>query len=490
MLRARGYRDWSLHGAHTKPLKNLVIPQVPTSPQSAELAKTVGDKKLEDSLKSPKPTWLPVYLRQMLARRADLHAVLANSSWLLFDKLIRLLLGLLVGVWVTRYLGPSQFGELAYILAYLAFFQAIATLGADAIIVRDIARDREMAPQILGTAFILRLAAGLLCWLTAVGAMTLMSGAGDISVVLTALAGGTLVFQSADVVDLWFQSQSQSRRTVVAKLIGCLISNGLRVALILASAPLLAFVAVIAVEALVSALALAAVYRFFPVSGRWQTVRDLGFRLLRESWPFMLSGISIMVYMRIDQIMLKQMLGEGALGIYAAGLRLSEVWHFIPIVLATSFAPFISRKKAEGPADYHKAMVEVFRIFGGLAIAISICTALASKMLVEIFYGDAFALASSVLAIQVFSNLFIFQGVAQGIWLANESAGRIALIKTLIGSVVAVVGNIILIPKMGLIGCAIVSVLAQGTSAVFSNIIFAPKIMLMQFGIDPTNSQK
>ena len=86
------------------------------------------------------PGWvrfLPASLRQRLAGRVNLHAVIHNSGWLMFDKLVRMLLGLVVGAWVARYLGPESFGELAYVLAYVAFFQAIANLGIDGIIVRE-----------------------------------------------------------------------------------------------------------------------------------------------------------------------------------------------------------------------------------------------------------------------------------------------------------------------------------------------------------------
>lgn len=186
------------------------------------------------------PYWLrflPASLRHRLAGRVNLHVIIHNSGWLLFDKLVRILLGLLVGAWVARYLGPANFGELAYVLAYIAFFQAIANLGADGIIVRDIARDKNAAPQVLGTAFTLRLGVGLACWLAAIGGMAWSNGFDDPSVSLTALAGGTLIFQAADTIDLWFQSQSQSRRTVVAKLIAYLVSNGVKVGLILMQAP-------------------------------------------------------------------------------------------------------------------------------------------------------------------------------------------------------------------------------------------------------------
>jgi PST family polysaccharide transporter len=56
----------------------------------------------------------------------------------MLDRMMRLALGLLIGAWVARYLGPAQYGELVYVLAYIAIFQAIANLGLDDIVVRKI----------------------------------------------------------------------------------------------------------------------------------------------------------------------------------------------------------------------------------------------------------------------------------------------------------------------------------------------------------------
>src|ERR1700744_44346 len=92
-------------------------------------------------------------LRARLAAQGPLRAIVANTGWLVFDRVIRVLIGLTVGAWIARYLGPAGSGELSYVVAFIALFQAAANLGADAIVVRDIARAPERAADILGTAF-------------------------------------------------------------------------------------------------------------------------------------------------------------------------------------------------------------------------------------------------------------------------------------------------------------------------------------------------
>jgi O-antigen/teichoic acid export membrane protein len=429
------------------------------------------------------PSWLsllPKSLQQHLRDRNNLLAVLQNSGWLLLDKMLRLALALLVGAWVARYLGPAQYGELAYVLAYIAFFQAVATLGLDGIVVRDISQDKDQANTVLGTAFALRLGVGVLCWIAAIGSMAWLNGLHDRSVVLTALAGGSLVFQAADTVDLWFQSQSQSRRTVLAKLTAYLISSGVKVALILNGAPLVAFAAVMVLDGLTAAIGLAVAYKRLPCNKGWSLVATTARHLLTECWPFILSGISIMVYMRIDQIMIKEILGLEQLGIYAAVLPLATLWQFIPMLLNTSLAPLIARKKAEGEAAYWQALQKIFKAYALLGWLVCIPTVALANLVVSVLYGSQYQQGALVLSIYVFTNLFINMGVAQGLWLLNDRRAIISLANTIVGAVVAVTGNWLFIPHFGISGVAMVAVLAQIVSAVLMNLIFSKRLFLMQ----------
>jgi O-antigen/teichoic acid export membrane protein len=429
------------------------------------------------------PYWvkfLPEFLREKCKGKTNLHAIIHNSGWLMLDKVVRVLLTLLVGAWVARYLGPESFGELAYVLAYIAFFQAIANLGADGIVVRNIAQNKNSAPQVLGTTFILRLAVGLVCWLVALGCMAWTNGIYDRSVALVALAGGALIFQAADTIDLWFQSQSQSRRTVLAKLVSYLISNGIRVWLILVQAPLIAFAAVLALEALLAAVGLMVAYRSFKTTGRWLALANTAKALVKESWPYMISGVSIMIYMRIDQIMLKNMLGERELGIYAAMLPLSQVWHIIPMTIVASVAPYVAKIKSKSEDDYLRTLGHIFKLLSAIAIIGSITTAILAETAIRVLYGGHFIDSSRALSIHVFSNIFISLGVAQGLWQINENRPRISLYKTIIGAAVSILGNLLLIPKFEIVGAAAVAVMAQFISAFASNIFFAPHIFKMQ----------
>ncbi|MEK7737032.1 MAG: oligosaccharide flippase family protein, partial [Pseudomonadota bacterium] len=205
--------------------------------------------------------YLPGFLLEKLKGRYRLQTILGNSGWLFADKALRMGGGLLVMIWIARYLGPASFGQLSYAIAFVALFGAIATLGLDGIVVRELVRDPEKADEILGSAFFLRLIGSCLAVLAMVIAVRLVRADDAEAQTLVAIVAIGTFFLAVDVVDLWFQSRVQSRYTVMARNAAFLAMLLVRVMLILTQAGVAAFAwAAIAALAL-AALALALSYR-------------------------------------------------------------------------------------------------------------------------------------------------------------------------------------------------------------------------------------
>lgn len=434
-------------------------------------------------------TLLPESIRARLSGRANLHAAVHNGGWLLFDKFVRIFVGVLVGAWVARYLGPDAYGEVAYVLAYLAFFQVAVSLGLDGIVVRELAKDSCSRGQVLGTVFFMRLGVGGLSWVSAVAGLIALNGWLDPSILLVLIAGSALIFQPADTIDLWFQSQSQSRRTVAAKLSAFFVSNGIRIVLILYHAPLAWFVLVVAIDAMVAAFGLALIYRRSQSGPPWLWNTYLAKRLLAETWPYAVSSLAVLVYMRFAQILIRDMLGSKDLGLYAAILPLSTVWNMLPTVVCTSVAPMIARKKAESEGAYYKALLLIFRVFLFFSLSLSVAVAVLAPFIVRTLFGSAYQGASCILAIHVFTNVPVFLGVAQSLWFTNENRAGIMLRNTLLGGCVALVANYYFLPMLGVEGAAISAVLSFFTSGVLLNAFGAREVFFMQIGINTRKSK-
>ncbi len=66
------------------------------------------------------------------------------------EKVIRLLIALSVGVWVTRYLGPTEFGILSYAQRFVGIFAALSSLGLNAFMIRELLTSQSDHNVIIG----------------------------------------------------------------------------------------------------------------------------------------------------------------------------------------------------------------------------------------------------------------------------------------------------------------------------------------------------
>jgi O-antigen/teichoic acid export membrane protein len=297
---------------------------------------------------------------------------------------------------------------------------------------------------------------------------------------LVVIVGVGLVTQAVDVVDLWFQAKLLGRLTATARVVALLGGATAKVACVISAAPLPYFALATAFETLLYASALSVAYQAAPIGHAWRWSFTRARALVADAWPFIVSGVAIMVYMRINQVMLQALDGAAGVGLYAAVLPFSDTWNVIPTAICTSAASTFARLRITDRAAYERRLQQLFRFMFVLSAGIALVTTLLSRMLVEVLLGPAYVVAAPVLAIQVWSAVFVFIGVAQSIWIVNENRGRILMLQTALGAITAVCCNLVLIPKFGVAGAAVTTLISYGVSAYLSNLVVAPRLFWMQ----------
>jgi len=418
----------------------------------------------------------------MLSRLKDLTAnaknhqgfrrYFANTSWMFAEQILRMVAGLLVGIWVARYLGPEQFGIFSYAVAFSALFSAIAKLGLDSIVVRDLVRVPALRDIYLGTAFWLKLGGAIVMLAIIALATLLTSNDATTNLYIFIIASGT-IFQAFEVVDFYFQSKVLSKFVSICKLTQLLISSLVKLYLIFIQANLFWFVLVSLMDQFTLAGSLFFAYRYQKVGSFYRNFdRAIARKLLHDSWPLIFSGLVIMIYMRIDQIMIKEMLGAKEVGLYSAAVRLSEVCYFIPMIITNSLFPSIVSAKKLGEELYYSRLKRLYTLMFWVAISIALPMTFLSDWLVTLLYGEAYRAAGRVLMINIWAGVFVFLGVASSKWFISEGLQKYFTINTSLGAVTNVFLNFLLIPKYGIYGAAIATVLSYAISAYFMNFVF------------------
>jgi polysaccharide transporter, PST family len=397
----------------------------------------------------------------ILKSGSTLSLSIFNTGWLFVDRIMRMAVELFVSIWVARYLGSQQFGLFNYAIAFVALFNAISTLGLDSIVVRSLVLNPEDKEKILGTTFFLKLLGGVFVFLLSCIAIFVLRHDNNLTILLVIILSSTFIFQSLNTVDFWFQSQLESKYTIFAKSSAFIIANILKVNLIVFQAPLIAFGWVAFTEILLASVGLFFAYQ---VRGYSLWTWRLNFKeakvLLRESWPLILSSLSVIVYFKIDQIMLGEMIGDEAVGIYSAATRISEVWYFIPMAIVASVAPSIYSAKESSEALYYQRIEKLIRLLVLISIIIALPISFMSGAIVSMTYGNVYAEAGNILSIHIWASLLVFMGVATSCWFIAEGLSHLSLVRTFIGASTNVLLNLFLIPKYSGVGAAVATLIS------------------------------
>lgn len=405
----------------------------------------------------------------------EFRKIVANTFWLMADNLLRMGIGLIVGVWIARYLGPGQFGSLNYAMSIAGMFSVIAKAGLDEIIIRDLVRETSAKDEILGTAFALKLATGSLAFLLSICTILAIPSKDPQTPWLVSIIALGMIFQSVDTIDFWFQSQVRSKNTVYAKNIAYLAISAIKIILITQKAPLIAFAIATIAEIALSSINLAIVYRLAGYSVKvWKANWGLAKKFLQQSWPNILTGISITIYMRIDQIMLGNMVDTEAVGNYAVGVRLAEIWYFIPSAIVSSIAPKIFQSKQESQSIYYDRIQQALNSIVIIMYAVSIGITCFSKPMITMLYGASYTWASTVLSIYVWSGVFVSLGFVRNTWVTAEGLFRFGSFTTFIGAGINVLLNLFLIPRYGSAGAAMATVVSYGCSDYLILLLYPP----------------
>ena len=402
-----------------------------------------------------------------LKNHSGFRKYFANTSWLMTERILRMIVALFVGVYVARHLGPERFGLLSYANSFVGIFIALATLGLDEVVVRELVKTPELREKLLGTSFCLKLVGTLLMWAAILVVIPLTKNDFQTNILIIIISFGAF-FQAFNVIDFSFQAEVKSKFVVHAQFSQLIVSSIVKIILIFNEAPLIWFASVFCLDALVLAMGLVFAYLY---NGDklfcWKWSYETSKHLLHDSWPLILSGVVVSVYMKIDQVMIKEMLGAKEVGLYAAAVKLSEAWYFLPMAIASSLFPAIINARAYQKEVYYQRLHNLYDLMVWIAVTIAIPTTLLSNLIIELLYGVAYLGSSSVLIIHIWSGVFVFLGVASSKYLLAENYIKKTFYRTALGALLNIILNYYLIKIMNINGAAISTLVSHFFAAYF-----------------------
>jgi polysaccharide transporter, PST family len=391
----------------------------------------------------------------------NIRKIIANMSWLIAGRILRIIIGFFVLAWIARYLGTDGFGTLNYAIALIAIFGNIAELGLTHFVVRDAVQEPSSRYEILGTAFFLRLISGITSFLLIIGMIFWLRPDDPLSRTIVIIMSSSLLFQNFSVIDAWFRSQVQSKYTVLASNIAFIIMTLVKVILLQSKAPLIAFAVAVLAEDIFSTINSIIAYQ---KSGqkilKWRGNVERAKKLMKVSWPLIFSNLSVMIYLYVDQIMLGQLATARAVGIYAVAVKLSENWAFLVLTMTRSVTPHIIEAKKISEELYYQRLQKICDLSAVIFYIVAISLTFFATPLIVLFFGENYAPSGLVLSIHIWSSIWMFFGNIKEVWIATEELTKFALTASFLGAVMNILLNFWLIPIYQEIGAAIATVIS------------------------------
>lgn len=415
---------------------------------------------------------------------------MANTGWLFADNFLKQVVNLLVGVFLARYLNPEGLGSLSIASVYMQLLNPIALLGINSIAIKEFVNNNEQSNKVIGTSFYLKLMSSLSAFIILVICAYVFEP-NQLMRSYIIIVGLSYLLYPFQVIDFYFQANLKSKYTVLAQQISTVIAAALKIWGMINGYPIIFFVWLVLIELIVSTALLLIIFKTKINLFNWTFDKTLAIRMLKESFPIIFTGFFIVIYMRVDQLMIQKMLDTESVGNFAAAIKLSEAFYVVPGIIAGSLFPAIINGLKISREEYLNRMQRLYAVFALVCILVSAVVILLGDFIVSVLYGEAYTQTSAVLKVHFCNSLFVFFGVAYSQAFIVEGLQKFTTINTVIGAILNIFLNLYFIPKIGIVGSAIATLIAQFYSGFLCLLLFPKtrvhfKLMLNSFNLIKT----
>lgn len=408
--------------------------------------------------------------------------IITNVFWAVTGKVVTMLSTLVVGIFVARYLGPEQYGLMNYVVSIVTLFTVFATFGTTEIIIRELAKKELPKEIILGSAFAIRIGLAVVCFF-AIGIYLFFAKETTETAAMILIYASSIFFACFDVIRFYFTSIVENEYVVKSEVFRALVGALVKVILLFFHAPLVAFVAALAFDFLLLATGYVFAYKEKVGSIRnWGVDKAFIKVLLSTSFPLLISSAAMIVYQRIDQVMIAKMLDNESVGYFSTAASFIGVVTFIPAIMVQTTSPLLVGFWKNDKERYKKESQRIMNLTTWVTMLICIILSLLSDPIIRYTYGSAYLAAVPVLRILVFKAVGVALITMGGQLIVIENIHKWAFVRNILSCVVCVICNYYFIPLWGVIGSAWATIITVVFTGCFANVFIPPyhKIMKIQ----------
>ena len=371
--------------------------------------------------------------------------IVRNLIWAMTGKIVTLLGSFLVGIIVARYLGPEQYGIMSYVISYIAIFQVVANFGLEGIEIREEAKEGADRDVLVGTAFTLKCLLAIIT-IGITGVTVMITEQESYVRWLIMLYSISMVLNSFSAIRNYFTALIWNEYVVKTEIMRTFIGAGVKIALLLCKASLVWFI----VALLIASGYVMAYQKKIASIRKWRIDKETARYYIYQSFPLFLSAVMTIVYMKVDQLMIGNMLNKTSTGIYAVACTFVEICIFIPTILSQTITPVLVNNYQHDKEVYREKAQIFMNITTWICILIAVLISLCSPLIIRYSYGLQYMEAVPVLQLLIFRLIGVACAQISGQLIIIEQTQKYAILRNMAACVVCIVLNLILLPRYGL----------------------------------------
>lgn len=408
-------------------------------------------------------------LKNKLLSKFNMGDVSKNVSWILIQNIFSMICSLFVTAIVARHYGAAGYGYINFAQSFVALFSFIAIMGTNHIIMKNLSEDKIEDGIVLGSNLFIRIILAIISLLVSQG-ISLLIYDKDINILILLFNLNTILC-SFDVFSYYAQSKMQNKYISISKIISITVFSILKLLVIFLDLNINFFVLTYLIETIIYSILLYISYRKISSNRnvKWKIDYSYIKELLKKGKYYALASLMVTIYLRIDQVMLGTMISDKSqVGIYSAAVRISEIWTFVPISIITSYKPIIINEKEKSKAKYDKELSKLYNIVSFVCFLFVVIICVFGKLGIYILYGNEYSNAYIPLIILTIGIWFGVLGNIHYIWMICENKEKYSTFYSFSGCITNIIFNFLLIPKYGIIGAAIATLISQISSNILS----------------------
>lgn len=400
--------------------------------------------------------------------------VFRNLYWAVVGKVVTLLGSLLVGIMVARYLGPEQYGLMNYVISYVALFQVLAYFGLDNIEIREESKASDKRDVIIGTAFTLKYIFALVA-MTVVMITALLFEADAFTKTMICMYSFSMLLNSFGVIRNHFTSLVWNEYVVKTEISRTIIGALIKVVLLLFHASLVWFIVATLFDVLLVASGYCVAYtKKIDKISLWRFDKEWAKYLIKQSFPLLLTGAAVIIYQRIDQVMIGNMIDKASVGQFSVASKFVEILIFIPTIMSQTITPILVRIREKSQEEYERKAQLFMNVTIWVCLLMALLVSLLSYWLVLFTFGRQYLAAVPILQVLAFKAASVALSSTAGQMIVMEKLQKYAVIRDIFGCIVCVGLNILLLPRYGVIAAAFVAILSNLAAGYVAD-IFVPQ---------------